>query len=251
MFSNNCQWPKRPQMGWRLNHWKSYTCLLWLWSRIRMLSETDLRADWPLLNPCVMLLPTTMKGSRWHFTPSYISLEHLKKIKTKDAYMYQRWFQWEGAMGEHWGHMPDEIFVEELLVKGILQVVVGCDWCPARVGLDFIAISLYCRWFKWKTARTKLRIKAVGKAALTRSQPISFYHLEGLKVGKPWLDEDLPRACSWSLERAVITYRWATRRACSAPPKKESTTERREERSQKLSTVTFKTGRSPGRRRTF
>lgn len=91
----------------------------------------------------------------------------------------------------------------------------------------------------------------MGKAALTRSQPISFYHLEGLKVGKPWLDEDLPRACSWSLERAVITYRWATRRACSAPPKKESTTERREERSQKLSTVTFKTGRSPGRRRTF
>lgn len=58
--------------------------------RIRMLSETDLRADWPLLNPCVMLLPTTMKGSRWHFTPSYISLKHLKKIKTKDAYMYQR-----------------------------------------------------------------------------------------------------------------------------------------------------------------
>lgn len=177
--------------------------------------------------------------------------------------MYQRWFQWEGAMGEHWGHMPDEIFVEELLVKGILQVVVGCDWCPARVGLDFIAISLYCRWFKWKTARTKLRIKAVGKAALTRSQPISFYHLEGLKVGKPWLDEDLPRACSWSLERAVITYRWATRKAHSAlqhignrnrgfiKPKKESTTERREERSQKLSTVTFKTGRSPGRRRTF
>lgn len=103
----------------------------------------------------------------------------------------------------------------------------------------------------------------MGKAALTRSQPISFYHLEGLKVGKPWLDEDLPRACSWSLERAVITYRWATRRARSAlqhignrnrrfiKPKKESTTERREERSQKLSTVTFKRGRSPGRQRTF
>lgn len=36
-----------------------------------------------------------------------------------------------------------------------------------------------------KQQEPNLRIKAVGKAALTRSQPISFYHLEGLKVGKP------------------------------------------------------------------
>ena len=64
-------------------------------------------------------------------------------------------------MAGHWGftrgHTQGGDFGRDLLVRENLQLLAKGDSRPTRAGLDFVAISFYFRYCRWKSVRNELR----------------------------------------------------------------------------------------------